>query len=82
MEAVRWTGRGSISLRPCQNSRRNVWLSQSDTWTPDGLTLSEETLHLLTRLIVVDEDIKAKGLEALEELAGVSIRTVAYIHPC
>lgn len=81
-EAARWTGRGYISARPCENSRRNVWPPQSDTSTPDGLTLSEETFHLLTCLIVVDEDIEAQGLEALEELAGVSIRAVAYIHPC
>lgn len=47
-----------------------------------ALTLSEKTLHLLTRLIVVDEDVKAQALEALEQLACVSVRAVAYIHPC
>ena len=46
------------------------------------LTLSEKTLHLLTCLIVVDEDIEAQALEAFEQLAGISVRAVAYIHPC
>lgn len=46
------------------------------------LTLSEKTLHLPTRLIVVDEDIEAQALEALEQLSRVSVRAVAHIHPC
>lgn len=48
----------------------------------ESLTLFEETFHLLTCLIVVDEDIKPKALEALEQLAGISICTITYIHPC
>lgn len=48
----------------------------------DGLTLSEKMLHLLTRLVIVDEDIETKTLEALVQLAGISICTIAYVHPC
>lgn len=46
------------------------------------LTLPEETLHLLAGLIIVDEDVEAQTLEALEQLAGVTVRPVAYIHSC
>lgn len=46
------------------------------------LTLFEKTLHLLTCLIVVDEDIEAQTLEAFEQLTSVSICAIAYIHPC
>lgn len=46
------------------------------------LTFSKKTLHLLTRLVIVDEDVEAQALEALEQLARVSVRAVAYIHPC
>lgn len=57
-------------------------LQQRETLTLDCLTFSEKMLHLLTCLVIVDEDIKTKALEALAQLAGVSIRTVAYVHPC
>jgi len=46
------------------------------------LTLSEETLHLVAGLIVVDEDVEAQALEAFEQLSRVPVRAVAYIHPC
>lgn len=46
------------------------------------LTLSEKTLHLLTRLIVIDADVEAKALETFEQLTSVSVRAVTYIHPC
>jgi len=46
-----------------------------------ALTCSEQVLHLLAALVVVDVHFKAQALEALEELAGVSVGAVAYIHP-
>lgn len=46
------------------------------------LTLFEKTLHLLTRLIIVDEDVKAQALEALKQLTCISVRAISYIHPC
>lgn len=49
---------------------------------PLALTISEKTLHLLARLIVVDEDVKAEALETLEQLTRVSVGAVPYIHPC
>lgn len=57
-------------------------LQQQDIMMLDGLTFSEKMLHLLTCLVIVDEDVKTKALEALVQLAGVSVRTIAYIHPC
>lgn len=45
------------------------------------LTLPEKTLHLLTRLVVVDADVEAQALEALEQLACISVSAIAYIHP-
>lgn len=53
--------------------------SGAQSWT---LTISEKTLHLLTRLIVVDEDVEAEALETFEQLTSVSVGAVPYIHPC
>lgn len=60
----------------CKKKKKSLVIYM--TW----LTLSEKTLHLLTCLIVVKNDIKAQVLEALVKLACISIRAVAYIHPC
>lgn len=58
-------------------------MSSDTEWKRTSLlTLSKKTLHLLTCLIVVDEDIEAKALEAFAQLAGVPVCAIAYIHPC
>lgn len=46
------------------------------------LTFSEKTLHVRTCLVVVNKDVKAQVLEALEQLACVFVRAVTYIHTC
>lgn len=62
--------------------QESVWSTYTECQRTSLLTLSEKTLHLLTCLIIVDEDIEAKALEAFEQLTGVSVCAVAYIHPC
>lgn len=71
----------TLTADPCKSEIRRV---PAATACNDacGLTLSEKMFHLLTCLVIVDDDIKTKTLEALAQLAGVSIRTIAYIHPC
>lgn len=75
-------------MQPCPHSNSSTLLltHMKETRTvwglPSVLTLSEKTLHLLTRLIVVDADIEAQALEAFEQLTCVSVRAIAYIHPC
>lgn len=54
-------------------------IAKSQTLT---LTIPKKTLHLLARLIVVDEDVEAQALETFEQLASVSVGAVPYIHPC
>lgn len=46
------------------------------------LTISKKTLHLLAGLVVVDEDVEAEALETFEQLTGVSVGAVPYIHAC
>lgn len=71
------TNRRSLS----ELNKKPVPAATRDTNALDRLTFSEKMLHLLTCLVIVDEDIKTKALEALGQLAGISIRTIAYIHP-
>lgn len=66
-----------------KNNKTVSAFSINTVWTRISLlTLSKKTLHLLTCLIIVDEDIEAQALEAFEQLTSVSVCAVAYIHPC
>lgn len=45
------------------------------------LTLFEKMLHLLTCLVVINNDFKAQAPEALKQLTCVPVRPIANIHP-